>query len=157
MKNTTYLTILLGIFLSFSTFNTLMAQKKTSKYNTLKKAKQINFIENNWELTLKKAQAEHKYIFVDAYAVWCGPCKLLKTTTFKNHQVADFYNKNFVNISIDMEKGNGIKLAEKWGVEAYPTLLILDSNGNLVVGNTGYVDAKELLEFGKKALVKDKS
>jgi thioredoxin 1 len=157
MKNTTYLTILLGIFLSFGSFNTLMAQKKTSKYNTLKKAKQINFIENDWELTLKKAQAEHKYIFVDAYAVWCGPCKLLKTTTFKNNQVADFYNKNFVNLSIDMEKGNGIKLADKWGVEAYPTLLILDANGNLVVGNTGYVDAKDLLEFGKKALVKDKS
>jgi len=157
MKNITYITLLLSLFLSFSPFKTLMAQKETSKYHSLKKAKQINFIEGSWELALKKAKAEHKYIFVDAYAVWCGPCKLLKATTFKNHQVGVFFNKNFVNLSINMEKGSGIQLAGKWGIEAYPTILILDPDGNLLTGYTGYIEAGDLLEFGKKALMKTKS
>jgi thioredoxin 1 len=116
---------------------------------------QINFIENSWGLTVKRAKAEHKYIFVDAYAIWCGPCKLLKSTTFKSKKVADFFNKNFVNLSVDTEKGEGIKLAEKWEVEVYPTLLILDFNGEVVGKKVGYVDAKELLEFGQN-LVKNK-
>ncbi|MET3114178.1 thioredoxin 1 [Pedobacter sp. CG_S7] len=127
-----------------------------NKVSAEKKDKQINFIENSWGLALKKAKAEHKYIFVDAYTVWCGPCKLLKTTTFKDKQVADFFNTSFVNLSIDMEKGEGIKLAEKWGVDAYPTLLVLDPNGDVVLINVGYIKAEELLEIGHKVSIKSK-
>lgn len=57
-----------------------------------------------------------------------------------------------MNLSIDMEKGAGIKLGEKWGITAYPTLLILDSNGGIVAGSEGYVNGKELLAVGKKVI-----
>src|SRR5690349_20740882 len=65
-------------------------------------SKHIIFIENAWGTTLKKAQKEQKYIFVDAYATWCGPCKQLKASTFKDEKAANFFNQNFVNLSIDM-------------------------------------------------------
>ena len=57
-------------------------------------SKQIIFIENSWNEALKQAAAQNKYIFVDAYASWCGPCKMLRLTTFKNSKAALFYNKN---------------------------------------------------------------
>ena len=31
----------------------------------------------SWKDILAKAKAEHKYIFVDCYATWCGPCKYM--------------------------------------------------------------------------------
>ncbi|SDE19179.1 Thioredoxin-like [Mucilaginibacter pineti] len=121
---------------------------------TPKPSAQINFIENSWNEALKQAAAQNKYIFVDAYATWCGPCKMLKATTFKNKKVAEFYNGNFINVAMDMEKGDGPQLAAKWGLRAYPTLLIFTPKGKPVYGSEGYIGADALIRFGVKALNK---
>jgi len=114
----------------------------------------IVFIENSWIDALHQAQLKNKYIFVDAYASWCGPCKLLKNTTFKNKKAAAFFNDNFINVSIDMEKGDGPDLAQQWGIQAYPTLLVFDADGKPVAGTVGYMGANDLIKFGKMALTK---
>lgn len=119
--------------------------------------KQINFIENSWPEALKQAAAQNKYIFVDAYASWCGPCKMLKATTFKNNNAAAFYNQNFINVALDMEKGNHPQLAQQWGMRAYPTLIILDSKGKIVLNTVGFITAKDLISFGEEALRRRKA
>jgi thiol:disulfide interchange protein len=116
--------------------------------------KQIYFIEDDWDAALKQAAIQHKYIFVDAYATWCGPCKMLKATTFRNKKAAEFYNKNFVNIAIDMEKGIGPQLAMQWRMQAYPTLIIFNYKGEPVLGTVGYIKAPDLIRFGEAALKK---
>lgn len=131
MKNLKYPLLLFAALISLSSFSPV-----TKVYDAIKvkpTVKPIVFIENSFSAALKKAKAERKYIFVDAYATWCGPCKQLKNKTFKDDQAADFFNKNFVNLSLDMEKGEGTDLAEKWGVQEYPTLLILDHSGKVVL------------------------
>ncbi len=115
---------------------------------------QINFIENSWGAAQKRARQAHKYIFVDAYATWCGPCKQLKATTFRDPKVADFFNRNFVNLSLDMEKGEGPTLAETWQVTAYPTLLVIDPLGKVVLRYTGFLKPNDLLMLGEQALKK---
>jgi thioredoxin 1 len=121
---------------------------------TPKSATEIHFIEDAWKEALKQAAAQNKYIFVDAYATWCGPCKMLKATTFKNEKVAAFYNKNFINVSIDMEKGMGPDLARQWQMQAYPTLIIFNPQGKPVLGTVGYIQADKLLQFGQQTLAK---
>ena len=116
--------------------------------------KQIVFIEDSWNEALKQAAAQKKYIFVDAYASWCGPCKMLRQTTFKDSKAAAFYNKNFINVSIDMEKGQGPQLASVWQLQAYPTLIIFNSKGQAVLGSVGYIKADQLIKFGEAALKK---
>lgn len=103
---------------------------------------------------MKKAAATHKRIFVDAYASWCGPCKLLKATTFRNQEAALFFNQNFINLSIDMEKGDGVNLAAKWDIQAYQTLIIFDVTGEPVLETVGFLKPKDLIAFGKQALAK---
>jgi thioredoxin 1 len=124
------------------------------KQQAADEGKHIIFIEDQWNEALKQASAQNKYIFVDAYATWCGPCKLLKLTTFKNSKAAVFYNKNFINIAIDMEKGQGPELAAQWGLQAYPTLIIFNSSGKAVLGTVGYIKADDLIRFGEEALKK---
>ncbi|ASU35434.1 thioredoxin family protein [Mucilaginibacter xinganensis] len=114
----------------------------------------IVFIEDSWDEALKQAAKQNKYIFVDAYATWCGPCKMLKARTFTDDKVAEFYNSNFVNVSIDMEKGRGPELARAWQLRAYPTLIIFDKKGKPVLGTVGFISASELLRFGHEALRK---
>src|SRR5690554_7882772 len=70
----------------------------------------IFFESLTFEEAIQKAKKENKLIFLDAYAVWCGPCKLMDRTTFKSEKVGALFNENFINIKIDMEKGEGVDL-----------------------------------------------
>jgi thioredoxin 1 len=138
----------IGLFI-VSTFN---CKAQGTEYNS-----EINFVETSWPQALKRAAAQNKYIFVDAYATWCGPCKMLKATTFKNGKAAAFYNQNFVNVALDMERGNNPQLAQAWGMRAYPTLIIFDSNGKVVLNTVGFITAKDLIRFGEEALRRGKA
>lgn len=100
---------------------------------------------------LAQAQKENKIIFIDAYASWCGPCKLMAKNIFPQPEVGDFYNANFINTKYDMEKGEGIALAKKYGVKAYPTYLFINADGELLYTGTGYYAAKDFIEIGKRA------
>ncbi|MDR3025030.1 thioredoxin domain-containing protein [Chryseobacterium sp.] len=131
-------------FFLFSMFSgSIAAQQKQAK-------QEINFSSGDYKNVLATAKASHRKIFVDAYATWCGPCKELQKTTFKDSKAAAYFNKNFINMSVDVEKGEGAKLAKKWGVSGLPTLLILDQNGKVIDSHTGYVDGSGLLEFAKE-------
>ena len=110
----------------------------------------ISFEHLTWEETLKKGETENKLIFIDAYTSWCGPCKYMASTTFQDQSVGDFFNKNFVNAKFDMEKGEGPMIASKYGVNAYPTLLIVDSKGVLVGRTMGYQNSEQLLTFARQ-------
>ncbi len=114
----------------------------------------IKFIESNWSKALSEAKKQNKLIFLDAYTSWCGPCKMLKRNTFPDKAVGELFNKNFINIALDMEKGDGPAIAEKYNVTAYPTLIITDADGKIVTYTRGYVEPAQLIEFGKFGLSK---
>lgn len=129
----------------------------TQKANAQEKTKDEKHIVM-FEGTMAEAQAlakkKKKIIFLDAYASWCGPCKMMKAQTFKNPDAADFYNENFINMAIDMEKGEGPALAQKYGVRAYPTLLFINEKGELVHTGLGFLPAEKFISLGKEAMTK---
>lgn len=122
-------------------------------------AKGIQFLNDTvFENVLKLAKQQQKMIFIDCYAVWCGPCKYMDREIFPDEAVGEFHNKNFINLKYDMEKPYGIRIKDKYQVKGYPTFLYLDPNGELVhrgIGSTR--DAASFIEIGKAALSGDKS
>ncbi len=152
IKKYTWLLFLPAFFIAAS-FKLLPAAKNVLGLKTAP-ADKIVFVENDWNAAVKKASAQKKWIFVDCYATWCGPCKMLKMRTFTNKKVADFFNKNFINVSIDMEAGQGPLLAQQWKLQAYPTLIIFDENAKPVLGTMGFMNPDDLMRFAEEALKK---
>ncbi len=105
----------------------------------------IQFQELPFKDLVAKAKKEKKLVFIDAYASWCGPCKMMEKNVFVTKSVGDFFNKNFVNARIDMEKGEGREVATKFGVRSYPTYLFLNGDGELVSQNYGYMEESMFL------------
>ena len=116
----------------------------------------IKFYEKGWNNALKEAKAKKKLIFLDAYASWCGPCKLLKKKTFTDENAGKFFNENFINVALDMEKGEGPDIGAKYGVNAFPTLIIADADGKMITYTQGYITPEQLIEFGQYGLTKSK-
>lgn len=117
----------------------------------------VEFEHTNWAKVLKKAKKQDRLIFVDCYTSWCGPCKMMAKDVFTQDHVADFFNSNFVNFKIDMEKGEGPKLKPDWKITAYPTFLIINSNGEVIHRIVGAYDADEFISYVKEAQTKDKN
>jgi len=144
----------------------------------------ISAQEINW-MTLEQAveaqKTAPKKIFVDAYTIWCGPCKMLDKNTFHNKNVADFVNENYYAVKFNAEGNETIKfkgvtysnpnfkpytsgrnsshqLSALFGIRAYPTLLFLDEEANLIAPIPGYKTPSQLelyLKFFENTDVKN--
>lgn len=115
-------------------------------------AQGIQFEHGTWSEVLAKAKKENKLVFVDIYTTWCGPCKMMSNEIFPLENVGTFFNSNFINYKIDAEKGEGITVADKYSVQAYPTYLYVDGNGDLAYRSLGSMPADKFIAEGNKAL-----
>lgn len=95
---------------------------------------------------LARAKKAKKLVFVDFYAVWCGPCKLMDRTVYTDSTVA-LETERFLSRKVDAEKGEGIELARRYAVTAYPTLLVVDAAGKEVGREVGYRPADRFRTF----------
>src|ERR1700730_5445986 len=108
-----------------------MAQvKKGIKFETLA----------NWNQVLKRAKSENKFIFVDCYATWCGPCKYMDKEVYHNDSVGYFINAKFISVKVQMDTSKmdndatkewyttARRLQGEYKVNAYPTFLFFSPN-----------------------------
>lgn len=115
-------------------------------------AQGMEFFQGTWEEAKAAAQKENKSIFLDAYASWCGPCKNMAKYVFTNEKVGEFYNDKFINVKMDMEKGEGISLSDAFEVTAYPTFLYFNPDGDLVHKSLGQKPVDAFIVDAENAL-----
>jgi len=108
--------------------------------------------EKQFERVLEKAKAENKLVFLDFYADWCTPCKMMDKEVFSDKAIGDFFNKNFINIKVDGEKDNGPDLSAILGVRAFPTFIFLDDIGRIVEKREGSLWHEDLMNMAQNAL-----
>lgn len=105
----------------------------------------IQFEDSSFAEALKKAKDQGKLLFMDCFTTWCGPCKMMSNQVFKQKFVGDFFNQNLVSLKMDMEKGEGKELRERFDVNAFPTMFLLDGDGNIVYKILGGRDARSFM------------
>ena len=84
-----------------------------------------------------------KLVLVDFETEWCVWCDRLDTDTYTDQRVIEFAKKNLISKKIDAEKNNGPQQKKKYRVKGYPTILLLDSEGNEIDRIIGYRPPEE--------------
>jgi len=131
--------------------------------------KGIHFDNNtNWKGILAKARAENKYIFVDCFTTWCGPCKYMSNIIFPMEEVGNFYNDKFINVSMQFDStindAENIKaryadaafIFGEYKINGYPTFLFFSPDGELLDRKIGSCSTKEFIIIGTNALDPEK-
>lgn len=118
----------------------------------------------SWKQVKEKARVENKFLLVDCYTTWCGPCKYMSSAIFPQEKVGDFFNRNFVNVKVQFDKtkedSEEVKnwyadadiIRTEFKVEAYPTFLIFSPEGKLVHRIVGASKAEEFIAKAEKGL-----
>jgi thioredoxin-related protein len=127
------------------TENTLRKEKKDALIVDNHREKNVKFIKGGLKEAMKLAAAQKKFIFIDVYTTWCGPCKLMAREAFTDEDVSELMNTFLINLQVDAEAG-GRSIAQKYNVRAYPTTLIIDSTGALIAENKGYYGVKTFID-----------
>nr|QBK88694.1 MAG: thioredoxin [Mimivirus LCMiAC01] len=64
-----------------------------------------------------------KFVFIDFYATWCGPCKTIAPSI---HEWSKQYNKNTLYCQIDVDNSKIFKIIKFFKIKCMPTFVIFD-------------------------------
>ncbi|HOI71723.1 MAG TPA: thioredoxin family protein [Methanobacterium sp.] len=102
----------------------------------------------NWNTDLNSAlttaKNTNKLVLVDVYAPWCGYCKEMDKNTFQNPQVQEKLS-NYVLVKVNGDENPDFVM--KYQIYGYPTVLILDPDGNIVKTVSGYQEPDDFINM----------
>jgi len=103
---------------------------------------------DNYSKALDAAKKEHKLLLLDfTGSDWCIWCKRIDADVFETQKFKDFADKKLILVTVDFPRETKLSdevkaqnkgLNDKYGIEGFPTLIVLDENEKVVFKQTGY-------------------
>jgi thioredoxin-related protein len=125
----------------------------------------IQWAENlSWQEIKDKAKAENKFIFIDAYATWCAPCKLMDKEVFPDKAVGEFLNSQFISVKVQMDETDKDNakvrswypdaryINDIYKPEGYPCFLFFSPDATLAHKAIGFHKPENFVALAKEAL-----
>ena len=121
----------------------------------------------DYNTALQKAKTEPKLIFVDMYADWCVPCRVMDKNVYMNPTVAAKLNKKFYPVKLDADSEATILcdgkqastkkcFSEVWELNVLPSFVLVAPKGLSILTVTDSMSPQEMLMLLDKFLEKEK-
>ena len=118
----------------------------------------------SWEQVKEQAKKENKFIFVDAYTTWCGPCKKMDMEVYTDKNVGEVLNPQFVSVKVQMDQtpkddeqiktwySTAARFSKQYEIAGYPSFLFFNPDGKLVHKALGFRGVPDFIDLVKDAL-----
>lgn len=109
-------------------------------------AEELTFINDDLRTGMNRAAGEGKLIFLEFWANYCTPCKVMEEYTYTNPSVIERMNGNYVPVKVNIQSFDGFDLKNQYKVTVLPTIIVLDSKGRQVARYEESMSASKLSE-----------
>lgn len=117
---------------------------------------QVRFETKSTDAVREMAVKQGKPVFIDLYASWCPPCRLMEREVFSRKDVGEFMAERFVAAKYDVDKPLGKELMQKYGNGAIPLYLVFDTEGELLGRIEGASDAETFMDNLRTIIARQK-
>jgi thioredoxin-related protein len=107
--------------------------------------------DNDVDAAFALAKASKKPLFLYWGAVWCPPCNQVKATIFNRQDFID-KSRHFVPVYLDGDSAGAQKLAARFKVRGYPTMILFKPDGSEITRLPGEVDAERYVQVLTNAM-----
>ena len=107
---------------------------------------QVKWVEGSTDKVRELAVKADKLVFIDLYADWCGPCRMMEERVFKREEVGDYFDRHFVAAKYNVDRPTGRALMQRYGRGSIPFYLILNTEGELLGTILGAYPTEEFLQ-----------
>ena len=94
------------------------------------------------------SRIEKKTVFLHFYADWCGFCRKMANTTFKDPDLVRYLNENFMPIMVNTDREP--ETAGSYGVVGLPYTMFLTEQGEPILSVPGYIATDTLMSMLKE-------
>ena len=116
---------------------------------------QVKFETKSTDAVREMAIKEGKLVFIDLYASWCPPCRMMERQVFSRKDVEQFMSERFVAAKYDTDEKTGRELMNRYGNGAIPLYLIFDTKGELLGRIQGASSPEEFMDSVRKILKRE--
>ena len=109
----------------------------------------VEFYKGSLLSAKEKARSEQKYYFIEFYADWCKPCQWMQENTFNNPKLAGYINDEYIALRVNIEDFDGHALKQKYNVEYLPTIIVFNSEGEVLAKHEKSLSASQMLKILK--------
>ncbi len=104
---------------------------------------------SDFDAAQREAQRLDRPMLVHFYTDWCFPCRRMEQDVLSRPTVTQVLESRMILVKLNAEQHP--EIASRFGVELFPTDVIVDPSGNRILSSTGYQEADKYVRFARDA------